>query len=50
MGTKEKSPKQGSASAKDLTVKLREGRNSTCHRLDFMWMKRFFLRLPDNLT
>ena len=30
LGTKEKSPKQGLDSAEDLTVKLNEGRDSTC--------------------
>ena len=50
VGTKERSPKNGLASAKDLTVKLHEGRDSTYHRLDYMWMERFFFSLPDNLT
>ena len=36
LGTKEKSPKQGIASAKDLTVKLNEGRDSTYDRLDYI--------------
>ena len=48
MGTKEKSPKQGLTSAKDLTVKLHEGRDLTYHRLDFMWLERFFFSLADN--
>ena len=42
VGTKEKNSKQGLASAKDLTVKLREGRDLTYHRLDYIWMKIFF--------
>ena len=36
LGTKEKSPKQSITSAKDLTVKLNEGRDSTYHRLDYI--------------
>ena len=46
----EKSLKQGLAISKDLTVKLHEGRDSTYHRLDYIWMKIYFFRLPDNLT
>ena len=34
VGTKEKIPKQGLASAKDLTIDLPEGRESPYHRLD----------------
>ena len=46
VGTKEKSPKLA------LTVKLHEGQNSTYHRLDYIWMERFFFQaaMPDNLT
>ena len=47
---KEKNPKQGLASAKDLAVKLHEGQDSTYHRLDYIWMKIFVFRLPDSLT
>ena len=36
VGTKEKSSKEGLASAKGLTVKLHEGRDSTFHRLDYI--------------
>ena len=32
----ENSPKQGIASAKDLPVKLNEGRDSTYHTLDYI--------------
>ena len=34
MGTKEKSPKQDLASAKDLTIELPEERESPYHRVD----------------
>ena len=34
VGTKEKSPKQGLTSAKDLTIELPERRESPYHRLD----------------
>ena len=36
LGTKEKSPKQGLASAKNLTVNLNEGRDLIYHRLDYI--------------
>ena len=49
VGTNEKRPKQGLASVKDLTVKLHEGRDSTYHRVDYIWMKKKF-RLPNDLT
>ena len=48
VGMKEKCPKQGLASAKDLTVKLHEGQTST-YRSDYIWMN-FFFRSTDNLT
>ena len=52
VGPKEKSPKQGLASAKDQTVKQHEGRDSTYHRLAYnIWMERFVsFCLPHNLT
>ena len=50
VGAKEKSSKDGLASSKDLNVKVHESRDSTYHRLDYIWMKKYFFRLPDNLT
>ena len=36
VGTKVNNPKQGLVSAKDLTVKHHEGRDSTYRRLDYI--------------
>ena len=36
VGTKGKIPKQGLTSAKDLTIELHEGRESSYHRLDLI--------------